>query len=302
VTATLTTEVFDAGPYQLGEGPRWDVRTAKLVWVDIVGRRILRRALAGATTETPVATEIGCVALTERPGKVIAALRSGWHWCDLDSGDTVLIAAPVRQHPDRRFNDGAVDAGGRLWTGTLQDDEKEPLGVLYRLDGNLDVEVAARGFVCSNGIDWSPDGRWMYFVDSRCDVIYRFSFDAESGTLGDREVFVDTGALDGIPDGIAVDAEGRLWCAFWDGANITCFEPDGTVRQVHPVPVRRPTSVTFGGPDLTTMFITSASHGLTSYERARWPLSGAVLSAETCYQGRPANIFASPATTPIGRL
>jgi sugar lactone lactonase YvrE len=300
VTATLNAEVFDAGPYQLAEGPRWDARTATLVWVDILGRRILRRGSMSDTKQTPVASEVGCIALTESPGKVIAALRTGWHWCDLNTADTGLIAAPERQHPDRRFNDGAVDAGGRLWTGTLQDDEMEPLGVLYRLDGTLDVQAVAHGFICSNGIDWSPDGRWMYFVDSRCDVIFRFAFDAESGTLGDREVFVDTGPLDGIPDGIAVDADGRLWCAFWDGANITCFEPDGTVREVYPVSVLRPTSLTFGGPDLTTMFITSASHGLTADQRARWPLSGAVLTAETDYQGQPANIFASSVTARTG--
>jgi sugar lactone lactonase YvrE len=285
------TEVFWNGRATLGEGPLWDDRTAVLYWVDIVAGVVYAQQADDAPARIEVAAEIGCLGLTEDPHVLVAGMRTGWHLLDVRSGERTFIADPETDRPTCRFNDGSVDPAGRFWTGSLEDGETEPLGRLYRLDGDGTYTTVDEGFFCANGIDWSPDGSWMYFVDSRADVIYRYAFDVESGAVTDREVFVDTSAIAGIPDGLRVDAAGDVWCAFWDGAHLTRFSPAGAVTEVVAVPVRRPTSLAFGGPDLRTMYVTSASIGLTGPELAEWPLSGSVLCRATETPGRPSTPF-----------
>jgi sugar lactone lactonase YvrE len=285
--------MFDKGPFQLGEGPIFDARTNALLWVDIKGRLILRRETDGAQTEaTRVNEEVGCIALTSDANAVVAALRSGWYEVNLSTGEHKLLASAAHATPACRFNDGAVDSRGRLWTGSLEDNETAPLGELVRLDPDGSFQAVDAGFVCSNGVDWSADGRWMYFVDSRRDLIYRYPVDRETGEVGQRQPFINTRDLAGIPDGLAVDAEGTIWCAFWDGAAIHGFNADGTLVETINLPVLRPTSLTFGGPDLTVMYVTSASIGLSAGERHEWPESGAVLTRKARCPGLPANIFA----------
>jgi len=222
---------------------------------------------------------------------LVAGMRTGWHLLDTRTSGLTFLADPEADRPACRFNDGSVDPAGRFWTGSLEDGETRPLGRLYRLEGDGAYTVADEGFFCSNGIDWSPDDRWMYFVDSRADVIYRYAFDVHSGALGDRRIFADTSVLTGLPDGLRVDAAGDVWCAFWDGAHVTRFASDGTVAEQVPVPVLRPTSVAFGGPDLRTMYITSASIDLTDEQLTQWPLSGGVLRYDVEVPGRAANRF-----------
>jgi sugar lactone lactonase YvrE len=294
-------EIHSPGPYRLGEGPLWDHRTGTLHWVDILAGEVLSRP-AGAQSPrvTPLGVQVGCLGLTADPDVLVAGLRTGWHLLDLRTGARRLLADPERDRPACRFNDGSVDPAGRFWTGSLEDSESGPDGRLYVLGGDGSYRTADEGFHCSNGIDWSPDGRWMYFVDSRRDRIHRYPFDAADGSLGAREVFADTTALDGVPDGLRVDAAGDVWCAFWDGAHVTRFGPDGTVRERLDVPVLRPTSVAFGGPGLRTMFITSASHGLTGQQIGQWPSSGGVLRRRAAVPGLPVRVFRTDLVTAPG--
>lgn len=287
-----STTIFDPGPFELAEGPIFDTRTNALIWVDIKGRAIFYRELSGSeTNRIAVDEDVGCVALTADRDVVIAALRSGWYELNLRDGGLRLLAASDHPTPTHRFNDGAVDVLGCLWTGSLEDTESDPVGVLYRLDPNGRFQSVDSGFIASNGIDWSPDSKWMYFVDSRQRTIYRYPFDADSGEIGSREIFVDTGALQGLPDGLAVDCEGTVWCAFWDGAALHGFDPAGNLIETIELPVIRPTSVAFGGPDLRVMYVTSASFGLSPALRRAWPASGGVLELNTSCPGRPANLF-----------
>jgi sugar lactone lactonase YvrE len=286
------TSVFWPGRATLGEGPLWDSRIDTLYWVDIVaGSVFAQTAGADQPTRIDVGAQIGCLGLTEDPQVLVAGMRTGWHLLETRTNGLTFLADPEVDRPACRFNDGSVDPAGRFWTGSLEDGETRPIGRLYRLDGDGTYTVADEGFLCSNGIDWSPDARWMYFVDSRADVIYRYAFDMNSATLGDRQIFADTSVLAGVPDGLRVDAAGDVWCAFWDGAHVTRFARDGTVAEQVPVPVLRPTSVAFGGPDLRTMYITSASIDLTDEQLAQWPLSGGVLRYDVEVPGRAANRF-----------
>jgi len=286
------TSVFWPGRAVLGEGPLWDPRVDTLYWVDIVGGTVFAQAAdAPEPVLIDVAAQVGCLGLTDDPRVLVTGMRTGWHLLDLPTGDLTFLADPEADRPDCRFNDGSVDPAGRFWTGSLEDGETRAVGRLYRLGGDGAHTVADEGFFCSNGIDWSPDGRRMYFVDSRADLIYRYDFDVDSGALGGREVFANTSALAGIPDGLRVDSRGDVWCAFWDGAQVTRFDPGGTVAEQVGVPVPRPTSVAFGGPDLRTMFITSASIGLTADQLTRWPRSGSVLRHRVEVPGRPSHHF-----------
>ena len=286
------TAVFWPGRAILGEGPLWDPRIDTLYWVDIVAGTVFAQAAdAHQPTRIDVSAQVGCLGLTDDPHVLVAGMRTGWHLLDIPTGGLTFLSHPEADRPTCRFNDGSVDPAGRFWTGSLEDGETRPVGRLYRLGGDGAYTVADEGFLCSNGIDWSPDGRWMYFVDSRSDVIYRYAFDVDSGAIGDRKIFVDTSPLTGIPDGLRVDTAGNVWCAFWDGAHVTRFSPDGSVAEQVPVLVPRPTSVAFGGPELRTMYITSASIDLTEDQLARWPLSGSVLRYDVEIPGRPPNQF-----------
>jgi sugar lactone lactonase YvrE len=276
----------------LGECPLWDSRTGTLYWVDFTAGTVFAQASgASRTVAIDVATQVSCVGLTDDPQVLIAGLRTGWHLVDLRTGARTFLADPEAGRPTCRFNDGAVDPAGRFWTGSLEESQTQPAGRLYRLDGDGRYTAADQGFCCANGMDWSPDGRWMYFVDSFVRVIYRYAFDVESGAIADRQVFADTSSMPGVPDGLRVDAAGDIWCAFWDGAHLTRFTPGGVVAEVVTVPVPRPSSITFGGPELSTMYVTSASIDLTEDQLAKWPLSGSVLSLPASTPGRPAVPF-----------
>jgi sugar lactone lactonase YvrE len=285
-------ELAGCGKSSLGEGPIWDSRDGRLFWVDIVEGVIhVLTPAESRSRRIEVGEHVGCLALTARPDTLVGALRSGWYWIDVETGAKQLIAASPAG-PGCRFNDGAVDRSGRFWVGTLEDGETNPVGELYLLAPDLSYRPMDRGFLCSNGITWSTDRRWLFFVDSRNNAIYRYRFDDEMGRLGDRGLFVDTTDLPGIPDGIEIDSEDTLWCAFWDGAQVVGFDRNGQARETIAVPAIRPTSLTFGGPDLTTMFITTAAFGLSERELAAWPASGAVFEFDRPTPGLPANAFA----------
>jgi sugar lactone lactonase YvrE len=275
----------------LGEGPLWDCRSGRLLWVDIVeGAVNILTPSAESTGRIELGENVGCLALTNRVDTVVAALRSGWHWLDIATGERRLIAS-LPAPANCRFNDGAVDTAGRFWTGTLEDGERNPVGELFQLDTDLSHRAVDSGFLCSNGIAWSLDDHWMFFVDSRRNAIYRYGFDADTGTVADRELFVDTRSFVGIPDGIEIDCDGLLWCAFWGGARVIAFDDRGLPRARIDVPALCPTSIAFGGPNLQTMYITSARLGLTPSELATWPASGALFALERPVPGRPANVF-----------
>ena len=276
----------------LGEGPLWDARIERLYWVDIAAGVVhAHDARTGDVADWNLGAQVGCLGLTEDPDVVVAGLRTGWQFFDTRTGRLAFIADPEAERPACRFNDGSVDPAGRFWTGSLEDGETRPEGSLYRLDSDGGFAAVDEGFYCSNGIDWSPDGRWMYFVDSRADRIYRYAFEVSTGAVSEREVFVDTTAVPGIPDGLRVDAEGYVWCAFWDGAHLTRFDPTGAVAEILEVPVLRPTSLAFGGSDLRTMYITSASIDLTETQLEQSPLSGAVLQRGAAVPGLPAHHY-----------
>jgi sugar lactone lactonase YvrE len=165
--------------------------------------------------------------------------------------------------------------------------EKLPTGALYRLDSDLGCERLVSGIICSNALCWSPDGRIMYYGDSNNHVVWAWDFDVTSGAIVNRRVFLEIPAGEGVPDGATVDTEGHVWLAQWGGWRVTRYDPRGRVDRVIPLPVSQPACTAFGGPDLSTLYITTARSGLTPDDLTKQPLAGALFSVEVGATGIP---------------
>jgi sugar lactone lactonase YvrE len=265
----------------LGEGPSWDPRRAVLYWVDIKRPAVFCfHPARGQVGHWPMANAVGCVAPTRDADRLVFAGAAGFGVLNLQSGETTPIANPESDLAGNRFNDGKVDRAGRLWAGTVDDKCVRASGSLYRLDSGGAVSRMDSGFICSNGLGWSPDDRTMYFTDSMTRTIWAYDFDLRSGSIQGRREFARLHEADGVPDGLTVDSEGYVWSAIWDGWRLIRYTPDGSVDREVRVPVQRPSSCMFGGPDLKTLYITSACVELKWDALQSGPLAGALFSLQ----------------------
>ena len=220
---TSVTCVHDAKSL-LGEGPFWDVADQRLYWVDIKRRLIHRFDPATGKDESWLTPEdIGSLAVREHGGLVVA-LKSGFYFYDLDTGNATPVALPADHAGHNRFNDGKTDRQGRFWAGSMDDNEKQPSGGLFRLNHNSQCERFVDGIICSNSLCWSPDSRVMYYADSWQRTVWAWDFDSETGTISNRRIFVNLSPAEGVPDGATVDAEGSVWLALWDGWQIKRYD------------------------------------------------------------------------------
>jgi sugar lactone lactonase YvrE len=273
--------VWSETPGVLSEGPRWHAERQELLWVDILGCS-LHRARLGAdgrpdqVESIPVDRHVGAVAPAAEGGYVLAA--GGGFLFVTDDRSVVELAQPASAHGEVRMNDGACDALGRFWAGTMAYDESPGAGALYRLelDGTCTTQLTGLGI--SNGIGWSPDGATMYLVDSGTGGIDAFAFDAPAGMIHDRRPFVQIDEPGVVPDGLTVDAEGDIWVALWGGGRVHRYSSDGSLVATIALPVPRPTSCAFGGHDLTTLFVTTARAGLEEEELVKHRGDGLVFA------------------------
>jgi sugar lactone lactonase YvrE len=277
----------------IGESPVWSVREHALYWVDVEARCVQRfTPRTGGQERWAMPEPTGSIGL-RCEGGLIAATRTGFVLLDTVSGVVTPVLDPEADLPGNRFNDGKVDRAGRFWAGTKNiANTPEPTGSVYRLGADYRVERVFGGISCTNGIAWSPDDRVLYVCDTWLRRIYRCGYDAVSGKVGERELFAELAPKSGFPDGLTVDAEGFVWSAHYDGWRITRYAPDGRVDRVLQMPVRHVTSLTFGGPDLHTLYVTSASMRLSDDERAAQPLAGHVFAFEPGVAGLPELCFA----------
>jgi xylono-1,5-lactonase len=267
----------------LGEGPVWVAREAALYWLDIRGRKIFRLGDNGELSQWPTPFRVGSIA-PRASGGFIAGTDQGIAEIDLSSGRMNLLFNPDEDLPSNRFNDGKVDRSGRFWAGTMDDSEREASGSLYRFDADLSCATVDRGYKVTNGPAFSPDGARMYHNDSARQVTYLFDLD-EAGVATNRRTFLQFAEGDGYPDGMTVDAEGCLWIAFWDGWAVRRFSPEGELLRAIEMPVARPTSCAFGGPNLDRLYVSSASIGLDETALAMQPNAGGLLMVTPGVQG-----------------
>jgi sugar lactone lactonase YvrE len=276
---------------QLGESPWWDADAGELVRADIVRGRVHGWAPAGgASWSFELDGEVGAVVPRAGGGQLIALDRT----LRLRDADGTLreLAHVERDLPDNRFNDCRADPQGRLWAGTMSKLRAPGTAALYRLAPGGEIERVVAGTTISNGLGWSPQGDRMYFVDSTTQRIDALDFDGATGAISERRPLATIDPADGLPDGLAVDAEGGVWLSLFGGGAIRRYDADGTLDAVVPLPVTNPTCPAFGGPDLATLYVTSARHRLTPEQLAAEPLAGALLALEPGVRGLPANRFA----------
>ncbi len=275
----------------LAEGPVWSVREKRLYWVDILAPSVNRFDPATRNNETVTLPRLVSAVVERKAGGLVALTQDGLEAFDFASGALTPLVDPEAEISDNRFNDGKCDRAGRLWAGTMRLDASRTSGSLYAIGPDLSWERHESGLTVANGLDWSPDGKTFYFADSAPGRIYAYEFDPAQGRIARRRVFAEIDAALGRPDGLAVDAEGFVWCAIWDGWCLQRYAPDGRlVREVR-LPVPRPTSLAFGGDDLKTLFITSARVRLSSRILAEAPFSGGLFTLQVDAPGLPASGF-----------
>jgi sugar lactone lactonase YvrE len=283
-------ELFVDARACLGEGPVWDARNGRLLWVDIEGRAIHSTDPAGGqTTSIPTPSAVG-VTLPRESGGLVAALEDGF-WALDDDGRFEQLAAIDTRGGALRFNDGACDPAGRLLAGTMAWDAAEGRGSLYRLDTDLRLTRLLDGVTISNGLGWSADGGTLYYVDTPTLGIDAFDYDVASGALSRRRPFVSITPGEGRPDGLCVDEDGAVWVALWPGWSVRRYLPDGRLDAVLPLPVAHVSSCVFGGELLDELFITSAWTMLSDGDRAAQPHAGSLFRASVGVRGLPRMSF-----------
>jgi sugar lactone lactonase YvrE len=290
-------EVAVAQPAELGEGPRWDAATQSLLWVDIPAKLVHSYDPATGENTTQQVADVVSLALPRRRGGVVIGLPDGIHL--LGGADasgvtttTRLLAGVEQERSETRTNDGACDAAGRLWVGTMPFDESSSVAGLYRIDADLTVTTVLTGTTISNGLGWSPSGRLFYFIDSPTRRVDVFDFDPASGTLENRRPLAAVEVEGAVPDGMNVDAEGCVWVALHGGWGLNRYSPDGELVAEVRLPMAKITSCCFGGPDLRDLYVTTRSQGLSADELDAQPLAGNLLRLDVGVAGLPTHAFA----------
>ena len=284
----------------LGECPLWDDRARCLYWVDI--RRPAIRRLdpdSGRIDTWAMPDLVGSIALTDED-RLLVALPQFIALFDVVSGSLEAFARAPQVVPGHRFNDGRCDRAGRFWVGSMHNLTRAPEGVLYKLEGRGELQPVRSGICIPNSLAFSPDGGTMYFADSLRHTLYAYDYDPVRGAMGEERVLATT-TPPGFPDGSTVDADGFLWNAEFDAGRIVRYAPDGRIERTVPLPVRRPTCCAFGGPDLATLYVTTASQKMSAAELAAEPLAGALLALDVGVRGiaEPRFVFNPAAAVPI---
>ena len=279
----------------LGEGVCWSTREQALWWVDILEHRLYRDSLAtGAHDAWPFDETISAVAERRAGPGLAVTLRRGLALFDPHTRALARLDEPEREREGNRFNDGKCDTRGRFWGGTMDFATTAASGALYCFDADGHARRAIDlGWIVTNGPTWTQDGRTMFVNDTVRRRVVSYAFDPQTGAVGASREWLVLSREDGHPDGMTTDAAGRLWIAHWGGACVTCHDPATSAELARiALPTAHITNVAFGGPDMTTLFITSARHELTDAQLAAQPLAGALFAVETDAVGLAANLFA----------
>ncbi|WP_242501228.1 SMP-30/gluconolactonase/LRE family protein [Komagataeibacter xylinus] len=276
---------------QLGEGPVWSTREQALYFVDIVGQAIHRLDPAsGARASWQAPARPGFV-VPASDGTLVCGLKDGLYRFDPRTGAFHRMVEVEPEHPGNRINDGCVDSKGRLWFGTMDDEEGTPSGALYsvtRSARGLDLLRHDEGYVVTNGPGISPDGTRLYHNHSPAGLIYEFDL-ATDGSLSNRRIFARVD--NGYPDGVVVDSAGTLWVGVWNGGRIERFQPDGTRLEPIAMPALNVTKVAFGGADLRTLYVTTARKSTPDDVLARNPQAGSLFSLRVDVPGQEPHAF-----------
>lgn len=290
----INAEVVHSAEAGLGEGCVWSPVENLLIWVDINGQCVHR---FDHTSGQPVSVwryqdTVGNVAPRAGGG---LALAVGVSVALTDRVGAIETVIDLPGEPEsNRANDGAVDPRGRLFQGTMAgDDSGAAVGALYRVDSDGTARRVLEEVSISNGIGWSPDQSTMYYIDTLTFRVDQFDYDPDTGAIDRRRPFLAFDGSTGGPDGMTVDSQGCLWVAFFGGYHVQQFSPDGERLQTVVTPgAPQATCCCFGGPDLDTLYITTARDPIAGVQTEGEPNSGALFAADVDAVGQPTNLFA----------
>lgn len=291
----MNLEIFDDRKCTLGEGPTSSgASNNNIMWVDIIGKKILTRDLAsGITSEKLFDEEVG-FALPGEDAGVVIGLASGAKFVTTDGREFNLPSwrqiTPDAPGIPVRWNDAKISPHLQLYAGTMAFDATAGAGGLYRINStgqNIDELISKVSI--SNGLDWSPDSKKFYYIDTLTYSVTQYDHD-ESG-ISNPKTLISFDHGDVLPDGMCVDAEGGLWVAFWNGGCINRYEPTGSLSEQIALPVKNVTSCAFGGPNLDTLIITTAA--ATDEDN---PKSGMTFMVKPGVSGKPFNLYPNPLT------
>ena len=265
-----------------GEGPVW--AHGALHWVDMLAGDVLTLSSDGGVGRR----HVGSVAAALRPragGGFVYALERGFALAD-DADGPVRRLPEVWSDPSIRMNEGGCDPDGRFYCGSMAYDQRTGAASVYRLGPDATVTTVLTGVTVSNGLEWSPDGSLAYYVDTPTGRVDVFDYDSARGLTG-RRSFVAVHS--GSPDGLTVDAEGGVWVALWRGSAVHRYTPEGVLSDIVELPVTNVTACTFGGPELTDLYITTSREGVPAGGQ---PLAGSLFTCRPGTSGRPVRPFA----------
>jgi sugar lactone lactonase YvrE len=271
---------------KLGESAMWRPAEQAIYWVDWYGPT-LRRRRGGDPVQSWTFSGFSILGsfTFATGGQLLLALNGGIKIFDPVSGRLRDFADPNQGREGVAYNDGKIDRQGRLWIGTFDVNERDPRGILYCVDGAGNVHVADSGYAVCNGPAFSPAGNILYFSDSMGKRIIAYDVDPATPQLRNRRIFADLAGESGLPDGLTVDAEGHLWCALYGAGRVVRLAPDGSMRASYTLPAANVTSCAFGGPSMTTLFVTSGEDA-SSLGKAGTPRSdGALFACELGIRG-----------------
>jgi len=277
---------------ELGEGPIWDPDAQALYWVNILANEVhIYNPASGADRSIDCGQMVGTV-VGRQSGGLMVALQNGFASLNLDTQEIQHIADP-ENNSELRFNDGKCDPAGRFWAGSLPLSEDVPEGSLYSLETDHTVKKRLTGITIANGIVWTSDAKTMYYIDTPTMKVDAYDFDVETGDISNHRVAVTVPEEFGWPDGMAIDAEDKIWVGHWGGWQVTRFDPEtGETLETIKMPAEQVTACAFGGPNLDQLYITTASTGIDAAALAKQPHAGGLFVTEVGVSGVPSAKFA----------
>jgi len=278
--------------YPLGEGPIWSPRHNSVFFVDILGKQLHRYDLArnDVVQSFGMPDIIGWVVEREKGGFVVG-VKNDVYFLDIDPFKLTRVLGVEPDKPGNRLNDAKCDAKGRLWTGTMDMAFKDRTASLYRIDPDLSVHVIDTNYVCTNGPAFSKDGTRMYHNETHDGIVYLYDIAAD-GAATNRQVFIKFPEGVGLPDGCTVDADDRLWVSHYGGGRVSCYTPGGALDFDVMLPARNTSSLSFFGPNLDRLVVTSAAQQIVGDLGAAGTIFEVPKPLLRGHTGRPMAMFA----------
>lgn len=276
--------IHDQRICDLGEGAFWHPTLRQFFWFDILNGTLHSNDREGAR-KWRMPEMVSAMAWVDDDVVLIAGERDLFLF-SLDSEEILPLCELEADKPQNRSNDGRADRQGGFWIGTMAKDPAHRLGqgAIYRFHHG-ELRKLYAGVSIPNAICFSPDGGTAYFADTMAQTVWKVALDGQGWPSGEREVFLDFTGTGIYPDGATVDAEGNLWSAQWGQGRVACYSPAGDFLREVKVDAPHSSCPAFGGPDMTTLFVTTALEEMTPEARAAFPDAGKVFAVEKVAKG-----------------